>query len=480
MFRDILRVTPMTTDVADSVFYGKIWGDTIRMDSTFVATLRALVAPRMKDGESLCFDYCGSDYSDRQFEGSTLETRRDVLRHLEDRDHAICLHEFSHYNDDINKKWLSFADEDFCNANPGFTKLDKVTAFFRKSFGVSCFINVDTRCVQLFTTKLDAARIHYLQCGIFAFLPWYFDPKEGVSELEMELISALREKTSDKYRDALSRIAAQYDFRTIKIKTRLKGFETAMERGELESLTDDIDRLNHDINAYNRNIAAKLRELDGLQARYLGLQQKINEGSDESEIMDYFLCSRSVELIDMEGSQISFGVKQYLDIFDENAAQNAINNKRSYIYGYEGELSKEQAVRLMKAIFIDDEVKLKVCGAYKFSVFGPVEPISHYSFGPEFEGYTPNTHINQYGCMGSYLTTINELLRDHKYIESIEQCIASCKSLNFTDGIVMSRFMGDLYNNFGGVSCIEMPDGSSVTALEAAKQLMEQGEKTDG
>lgn len=479
MFRDFLRTTPMTTDVADSVFGEKIYGDPIKTDTTFVATLRALVAPRMKDDETLYFDYCGSDYGDRQFENSSLETKRDVLRHLEEREHVICLHEFAHYNDDFNKKWLNFADEDFCNANPGFTKLDKVTAFFRKSFGVSCFINVETRCVQLFTTKLDAARIHYLQCGIFAYLPWYFDPKEGVSELEMELISALREKTPDKYKDALTRIAAQYDFRTIKIKTQLKGFETAIEKSELEQVSNDMDRCNRDINAYNRNIATKLRELSGLQTRYLGLQQKISEGSDDSEIMDYFLCSRAVELIGVDGSQIEFGVKQYLDIFDETAARNAINNRRSYVYGHDGVLTKEQAVRLMKAIFIEDEVKLKVCGIYRFSVFGPVEPVVRYSFGPEFDGYTPNTHINQFGCMGSYLTTINELLRDHKYLESIEQCIASCKSLNFTDGVVMSRFVGDLYNNFSGSSCIEMPDGSSVTALEAAQKLME-GEKADG
>lgn len=481
MFRDILRTTPLTTDTANSVFNGKIDGELIHGDATFLATLRALVSPRMKDGESLYFKHHHTNYTARQFNNSQIGTKRDTLRDFADSERGtICIHEFNSYTDEDNKVWMDFADEDFCAANPGFAKLEKVTAFFRKSFGVSCFINVETRCVQLFTTRLDAARIHYLQCGIFAYLPWYFDPKEGVSELEMELISSLREKSSAPYLDVMSRIASQYDFRTKKIEMKLRGFETAVEKRELADVESSIASLNREINSHNRVISDKLRELNSMQIRHLGLQEKIKYGSEESEIMDYFMCSKSVDLIDVSGTQISFGVRQYLTFFDEDLALGAIKNKRSYVYGYSGVLSQDQVVRLMRAIFIEGDVKLKVCAAFSFDIFGPVNPIEHYEFDHDYSGYTPNTHVDKYGCMGNYRTAINDLLRDHKYIEAIEQCIASCKSLNFTDGIVMGTFMADLCNDFDGVPCIELPDGTCLTPLKAAEYLKEQEEKENG
>lgn len=480
MFRNNLLTTPLTSEIAENVLNGKIFGDTIRNDRTFIATLRALVDPRMKEGEFLELKFASTNYTKRQMDGSSLSTKRSVVQHTEGRTNTIVIHEFSSAVEENNKAWMDFIDEDFCEANPGFSKLEKVTAFFRKSFGVSCFINGETRCVQIFTTKLDTSRIHYLQCGIFAYLPWYFDPKEGVSELEMELISSLREKTSDKYIAALTKIAEKYDFRTKNIETQLKGFETIIEKRELTEIDNDIGRCNRDIDAWNQNISSKLRDLYDLQVRKLGLEQKIAEDSQESEIMDYFLCSKSVELIKAEGTQISFGVKQYLTLYDEEAVRRAVQNRRSFVYAYEGTLSKEQVARLVRAVFLDDEAKIKVCAAYRFDLFGSVRPIEHYNFGPEYAGFTPNTHIDQYGCMGNYTPIINELLRDHKYLEVIEQCIASCKSINFLDSTVMNRFISNMCDNFSDVRCIEMPDGTCLTALEAAEHLMEQEEKEDG
>ena len=480
MFQNTVRTTPLTDNVSDSFFAGKIEGCAVRNDKSFLATLRALVAPRMKDGETLTFNWGTTQYTRSQLEGSGDATKKSVLWHLDSSAPTIHLHEFACYGDADNKAWLDYADNSFCGDHPGFVRLDKVTAFFRKAFDVSCFINAETRCVQLFTTRLDMRKLHYLQCGVFAFLPWYFDPKDGVSELEMELINSLREKTQDKYLDTISRIAAQYDFRSKKIEMLLAGFETVFERREMDNVLNDIRRVNTKIDEYNAAISGKLRELRDLQIKQLGLQQKISEGSSESEIMDYFLCSKTLELIGVDDTRVSFGVRQYLTLFDEDAARSAIENTRSYVRGYDGVLSQEDVIRLMRAIFLDGNLKLKVCAAYELDMFGGANAIEHYDFGAEYRGYTPNTHIQEYGCMGNYRQVVNELLKDHQYIQAIEQCVASCKSLNFLDGTVMGRFMRDLYNDFDGVSCVELPDGTSVTPEQAAAYLKEQEEKANG
>jgi len=90
----------------------------------------------------------------------------------------------------------------------------------------------------------------------------------------------------------------------------------------------------------------------------------------------------------------------------------------------------------------------------------------------------PNPHIDQYRCMGNYSATINSLLRDNNYIGALEQCIASCKSLNWGDSTVMAQFIRTMYT--GGKRCIELPDGSIVKPLAAIKWLEEQEATANG
>lgn len=84
----------------------------------------------------------------------------------------------------------------------------------------------------------------------------------------------------------------------------------------------------------------------------------------------------------------------------------------------------------------------------------------------------PNTHINEYSCMGNYQTTINKLLASHDYIGALEQCVASCKSLNWGDSTVMSAFVTTLWGgNRTNNRCIELPDGRVVKPIGAIKWL---------
>ena len=53
MFRNLIGQTPLTDDFANDFFEGKIWGDSYNGDTTLIATLRALVYPRMGPGDSI-------------------------------------------------------------------------------------------------------------------------------------------------------------------------------------------------------------------------------------------------------------------------------------------------------------------------------------------------------------------------------------------------------------------------------------------
>ena len=55
MFLKYIGTTPLTNNDADAFFEGKIFGDNIYGDTTFVASMRAMLADRLDEGETLRF-----------------------------------------------------------------------------------------------------------------------------------------------------------------------------------------------------------------------------------------------------------------------------------------------------------------------------------------------------------------------------------------------------------------------------------------
>lgn len=484
MFKAIINQTPLVNPTADSFFHDKIYGDSFNNDVTFVSTLRALVAPRMQEEERLKVGFYRTSYEASQI--STMSDTRAVKAIADAFDSTesgnIYIHSFASPNQSDNYAMLELYKRSFIKAYKDWGMLEKVTTFFRKQFYVICFINPELKSVAIFADNLDMRYMHYLQCAILAFLPWYFNPDEGVSELEMSLIESLREKTSSRYEEVLAKIAEQYDFRSARIRQMLEGFETKFEKVECDNVRHRISRALSDIDSLNRQIGEVLQRKNELEIRLLGLEAKIAQGSDDSEIMEYFLCNSKLCLDDVTDSHMTFIVKDYLTYFDEEMAKSMIDNSTSYVYRPNGRtcnnlIPAADIKRLMTAIFIDQKLRIKFCAAYTFDLNGSVQARQEYYFGDNGRNHMPNPHINRYSCLGNYQRTINDLLKDRNYIGAIEQCAASCKSLSFADSTVMQTFMETIYGMRGdgeNTRYIELPDGSMVAPKDAIKWLKEQ------
>lgn len=481
MFRNTITRTPLTSAVANSCF-ANINGDAWREDISFLATLRALVSPRIKDDERIFLRFNDTSYDDATLRSHPVKTCVNVSNAGSISSGEIVIHNFSNAKQENNYAWLELMKSSFEEHNEGWHRLEKVTDFFRKTFYVLCFIHPEEKKVILFIDDLDIRKLHYLQCSILAFLPWYFNPEEGVSDIEMSLISSLREKNSENYESCLAKIAEKYDFRSINIRQKLKGFETRFEKAEIERVRRNISDCISTINNYNTQIGNVLKEKYGYEIRLLGLEAKVEEDSGESEIMEYFLANKSLILESVNSSSITFAVKTYLQYFDEDMADNVIRRKTSCVYHPDGTdgsryIPAEDMALLMKAIFIEQKLRVRFCAKYRFDMNGNVEAISRADFSDsEYKDYMPNTHIDKYSCMGNYRQVINELLIKNDYISAIEQCIASCKSLNFGDSIVLAEFMKELYGNstrdgYKNNRCIELPTGDVVKPVDAIKWL---------
>ncbi len=478
MFRAIISSTPFTSDVAND-FFQNIVGDNFNRDISFVATLRALVAPRMQEGESLRFKVTSTDYTAREISDvSAASAVKDICNIEYMNNETIRIHNFVSRIQDDNFANLELMKSTLCRVYPGWHRLDKVTDFFRKTFYVLCFVNPENKQVIIFADNMDVRKFHYLQCSIFAFLPWYFDPQKGVSPEEMELIQSLREKSSEKYDACLLKMAEKYDFKKAKIRKLLEGFETRYERLECQRMQDEIQNCINNVERYNDQIASALKAKREYEIRLLGLETKIAAGSGESEIMEYFLSNDKLILCDVNDSTMTFVAKDYLTFFDEEMAMTSINNHDSYIYMPRGRrcnriIPEDDMELFMKAV-VEQKVRIKFCAAYQFTFGGRVTAISGYKYGSECMECTPNPHTDRYSCMGNYIRAINTLLAENNYIMALEQCIASCKSLNFGDLPVMQEFMSRLYeisDSSVNIRCVELPDGRVAKPKEAIEFL---------
>lgn len=482
MFKSVITTTPLTTDTANGYFANKIAGSAYQRDISFLATLRALLEPRMKEGDCVYLRFSSSSYSDNNLKSVSI---RDAINAItcgyEAERGTLSIHSFNNLYPASNRAWMEMIQSSFEEHCPGWHRVEKVTTFFRKVFFVLCYINPELKSTMVFTENMTVREMHYLQCGIFPFMPWYFNQEAGVSEIEMELTKSLREKTSDKYEECLAKIAERYDFKTARVRQLLQGFEARYERIRLNGVQAELNTVMRNIDSYNHEIANLLAKKRDCENNILGLEAKIAQTEGDSEIMEYFLCNKHLVLEGVSDSTMTFVVCDYVSYYDEDMVRRILDNPNSFVYrpndtGCNNIIPAEDMKMLMEAIFIDEILKIRFCAAYEFQLNGRVHGLSDYAYSADYREYTPNPHIDRYRCLGNHEYEINRCLKDNNYIGAIEQCIASCKSLNFGDSAVMREFMRRLYGiseYSANVRCIELPDGRVVKPKEAIKYLKE-------
>ena len=73
MFKSSVTQTPFTTDAANA-YFTNITGGGFGYDRTFLATLRALLAPRMQEGESINLIFGASNLTSSQVGSNSVRT----------------------------------------------------------------------------------------------------------------------------------------------------------------------------------------------------------------------------------------------------------------------------------------------------------------------------------------------------------------------------------------------------------------------
>lgn len=488
MFKQVITSTALCTEAANQYFEGSISGDAWQRDYSFLSTLRALLGNRIGEGK-INLRFGVSTYNDSALNGITTQRAMSVLLNEHGKvENELYIHNLNNMSDQSNGAWAKMITEHFEEVYEGWKRVDKVTMWFRRVFNVICFINPELKSTIVFAEKMDIRKMHYLQCTIPSYIPWYFGEKIDVTKDEIALLESLREKTPDHYTELIAEFAKSYDFQTGRIRKLLRGFETRYERDECDRVQSNLVSIDNTIQNLEEQIADYLRRRRDNEIKLLGLQARIAQSTDggDSELMEYFLCNKSLLLQNVSGSTITFIVRSTLEYFDSDAAESYINNKHSYFYTYYedprmGDLTAEERKLLMTEIFVNQTLKLHVCAAYELTLDGSAYGLSGYDYGYDCDDCYPNPHIDHYHCLGGYESPIVKRLKARDYIGAIEQCVASCKSLNLGDYPVMGKFTDAMIGHSSGrnTRCIELPTGEIVTPRQAVDYLMKEKETVD-
>ena len=478
MFRDVIGETALTTHYASEYFHGKIYGDVVKGDNSFVSTLRALLYGRIPKEDSLEFSYTRSCLDSEFYENSRIDGAsrvRGTTCFYDEEDIPGCKIFYCRFESSVredNEKALECMEKYFTSAYSGFQRIQKITDFFVRRTKIVCFVNPELKTVFLFSGPINMRLYHYLQCSTYAMLPWYFSADDRPTDKELAVIVSLREESSEPYRLAIKNIADDLNFRGMRIRNLLGGFESASYRSELDAIAIDVEDCRNKI----ENLFARAREYQSkkreLETKSFGLMARIADAAKESEYMEYFLSNECLELIGCDGATVRIVARGYITFFDEETARTMIENESGTMYHPCGDYldrycSTENMKKLLTAVFLDKKIRMRVCAFYKLTRDG-VYTVAHYNYGDDFLDCTPNPHIDLYRCLGDYEEAINTLLSEGDYIGATEQCIASCQSLNFADYYVMSGFAKRMYGvDCVNMRCFELPNGE-VTDRDGA------------
>lgn len=467
MFKDFIKSTELTTDAADQ-FMARIGIDFFNEDAVFGSTLRALLYNRIPEGVQFNLRIMQSvsphDSVDKIVRPVYLDNNRLIVCNLSG-------------SAENAEKLMKIVEDGFTSRYPGFVKVDKISVFYRKSFKVVCFVHQECRCSVVFLQNATLQKIHYLCVAIPSMIPWYFTGDNKLKESEIAFLKGFQESTADTFLDYIHQFASGLDMETARLKQHLAFFETRFLDGSIEEAKKDLLDIDATINLLNDQFVQYMDKREDVCVRLLGLERKKQEGGEPHEILDYFIANKKLYLVDTNGQSMRFCVKDYISYFDEDSASEYIKNHRGYFYdGCESSgITVADMEELLTKVFIDQEFLIRVCAAYEFSLNGDVRGLQGFEFDNSFDTFIPNPHIQGYACIGNYRREINSAIVKHDYIYALEQCVASAKSLNFHDSVVMAYFARCLTQDGGRrYQCIELPDGSVMTPYDAIQWLHKQ------
>ena len=477
-------VAPFVNDVAGHLF-GNITGTSFNDDWSFLATLRAFLFRRMPKE-----DHVDLQIYRREYDAETIQTNdagavMDAIFNKSPNTINVVNYRADDQTIEVLFNMLDDPEKGFVKHFGGREQKD-IEEQVKNFTNIRFYVNSEKRNSTILVQNMNLQKYHFIQILTVRALPWYFEhvTTDGgkttvvMSDQEKELIKSFREKYAPVYENAIAKIAEQIDFRDATIMAVLGDFEKKAHEAQAETVRNEISSTQRAIRDNEQRYKVLIDQLQDQNIRLNGLLYIVNNGGDESELIDYFRHNKSLTPIDTCGTELRFIVKTFLEFFDENIFERYRDN--GVMYRDMGAMngffrgSIEHRKKLIDAIFSEEpRLRVKLCGYFKLNTEGSVTSARDYNFPKDCDDYLPNPHFKIHNCLGNNRTGINEALARGNVVGAIEQCISATKGVNMTEiDQTISRFLRWIYDS--GKKIIRLEDGRDVTPKEAVEWLDEQ------
>lgn len=480
MFNKTITQTPLTTELANG-FFENIRGDRYRDDVSFVSTLRAFLHERIGD-ETVDFVYKRITHSaDTVQHASANDLFNSIFRRRNNPDFkGIYLVDASADPAGVEAYAAKFdnATHGFVSATPNFRELADLREFTKPHMDARFYIDEEHKCTVVMVLNLNMRSFHLLQAIIPRMLPWHFVEKK-FNDFDAKIARSLTQRYATDYEEIMSSLLDGIDLREYAIKNIIGGFESRARTQQLENVKREAEHIRGEIQQNMDRYRSLIERLDHTEINIAGLKAIIASGGGESELLDFFSRNRSIFPVKARDTSLEFIVKTYLDTFDPEMYATMAKNNNSHLFtGYtvgrtEFAHKKDRKI-FLDAIFGEDaQLKIKSCSFYCLDMRGDAQSARNYHFPQEYDDFIPNPHLQYHNCLGNHRQFMNEALMRGDMIAAITQCMSSARSVNIGETVTMERFLRDLFNSSKKI--IEMPDGSSMTPVEALAWLKNDG-----
>lgn len=481
MFAKSISGLEITSQAADYAF-ANIKGDQFGGDCSFLATLRILLHERAGD-MSIQLKYGTSSYSRDTAEGSEPDALvRDILSGRDYKLPGILQIVSFSSGEDVCNALFRALDSDSARERTlsGFEELEDLSKFLgQRKFRTRFFVNHETKSTVIFAERMDFKRWHLLQSLIPRYMPWFFEGENKLTPDEFEFIKSLTNKESDAYETLADKLAQKFDLRSAMLREQFRGFETRADKMALDSIRNNIESTKREISRLHETYATLYARVEDYYIRQFGLEEKIRRGDcgEESDFLKYLLSNKAFNLVNINDSRIEFIITTRLSNFDPEAADRMIANKNSYLYDYLGgtPFSKNTASSLLRAIFQDETIKLRLCAAFSVDfASGRYSGLEDYNYPANIRNsYLPNQHTHRYGCLGGNERVIEQAMMEKDYVGVVAACIAAAANMGMGDITVGRHFAKEFFQN--RYKIYELPDGTLATPEEALRWLEANG-----
>lgn len=333
-------------------------------------------------------------------------------------------------------------------SNLKFFDEPSVTALLKKTKKVLCFSKSKTtsagNCFYYFVEDLDLKIFHKIQATQTIWMPEAFKDNP-LTEREKLLIKSLFDDDMREF-ERIVKLIVDTDFREQNIRKYLAGICLDNHIVRLNEVSKSILDVEQKIDDVNRKLSELLASLDVLEVERRGLMTYDDCDAQEKkeEFIQYLISQKNISILQNQTPlSIGFEVRDFLEYVDQDLLEKMIKQKRM---GIEGKIKK-----LFEQAFITQEIKLVTGGMFVLN-FDRIEIYAAKLPKPKEMVYS-NPHLGHYGCIGTYKQNILEALRSGDYIEAVELCVSSAKTLNFADGVVLQAYINDI-NRSGNAKII--------------------------